>query len=375
MRTPYGHGAIFPDHASTRRRKKPLMKKIALAIAAMTCTAGALAQSSVTLFGVVDAGFTHLSSSTESVSGMSSGELSSSRLGFRGVEDLGSGLKAGFWLEGGLSVDTGGSSFRFDRRSTISLSGNWGELRLGRDKMTSYQNIESYDAFGDTGVGGIGASNLLGSASSSEGTAEGSNPKRLSNMVSYISPKVSGIQGQIQYSFGERGSFQANNDRGNGFGGRLSYGAGPLSLGLGYGEMSGGNDTLETTYKAVNLGASYNFGVVKPMVMWARESQGDRRINVYSIGASAPIGAAGELRMAYTMYDVKHADNADSSKLAIGYTHKLSKRTALYGMVARVDNDDMAKRGFATSSSSLASPTINNGDNATGYSVGIRHTF
>lgn len=349
------------------------MKKIALAIAALTCAAGASAQSNVTLFGVVDTAYTRISSSTANNSGVSSGELSSSRLGFRGVEDLGSGLKAGFWLEGGLSTDTGGTGFRFDRRSTVSLMGNWGEVRLGRDKIASYLNIETFDVFGDVGVGGAGASNMLGSAA--EGTAEGSHPKRLSNMVSYVSPRFAGIQGQLQYAFGERASNVPNRDRGNGFSGRLGYASGPVEVALGYGEMSGGTDTLETTYKAVNLGASYDFGLVKPMLLWARESEGDRRVNAYGIGVSAPIGGAGELRVSYTQFDVKHQADADSRKLAIGYVHKLSKRTAVYGMVARVDNDNNARRGLATSSSALASPTIANGDNVTGYSVGIRHTF
>jgi predicted porin len=67
--------------------------------------------------------------------------------------------------------------------------------------------------------------------------------------------------------------------------------------------------------------------------------------------------------------------NADSSKLALGYLYKLSKRTAVYGMLARVSNDSNASRGFAVSSSSLGQPLIAAGNSATGYSIGLRHTF
>ena len=88
------------------------MKRTLLALAALATAAGASAQSSnVTLFGVADVSVAHISTTDKSVSGLANGGNSISRLGFRGVEDLGNGLKAGFWLEGGLNVDDGGSGF------------------------------------------------------------------------------------------------------------------------------------------------------------------------------------------------------------------------------------------------------------------------
>lgn len=351
------------------------MKHTLIALAALTCAATASAQSSVTLFGVLDASITRLSSDTANNTGMANGELSSSRLGFRGTEDLGGGLKAGFWLEGSIGVDNGGSSYRFDRRSTVSLLGHFGEIRLGRDKLASYLNIEAFDPFGDIGVGGNGLNNMLGSATGAEGTAEGSHPKRSSNILSYISPNYGGFHGQLQYSFGERPSNQGNSDRGKAITGRLGYQAGNLDVALGYGEMSGGTDTVETTYKAYNLGASYDFGMVKPMLLLASERGAGRRVDAWTLGAVAPLGAAGEVRVAWTRFNTKNVTAGDTDKLAIGYVHKLSKRTAMYAMVARVSNEDNATRGFATSSSALTSPTITAGDSATGYSVGVRHTF
>ncbi|HVR54308.1 MAG TPA: porin [Pseudorhodoferax sp.] len=350
------------------------MKHILLAIAALTGAAGASAQSSVTLFGVLDASITRLSSDTANVTGMSNGELSSSRLGFRGTEDLGGGLKAGFWLEGSVGVDNGGASYRFDRRSTVSLMGNFGEVRLGRDKLASYLNIEAFDPFGDIGVAGNGLNNMLGSATGAEGTAEGSHPKRSSNIISYVSPNLGGFHGQLQYSFGERPSNQGNSDRGKAVTGRVGYQAGKLDVALGYGQMSGGTDTIKQTYKAYNFGASYDFGMVKPMLLLASERGAGRRVDAFTLGAIAPVGTAGEIRVAFTQFKNKTVDNADAYKLAAGYVHKLSKRTALYGMVARINNDDNATRGFATSSSALAT-SISAGDTATGYSIGLRHSF
>ncbi|MFX8262517.1 porin, partial [Acinetobacter baumannii] len=77
-----------------------------------------------------------------------------SRLGFRGVEDLGGGLKAGFHLEGEIFGDDGNASgFNFKRRSTVSLAGGFGEVRLGRDLTPGYSKFISYDLFGQVGIG------------------------------------------------------------------------------------------------------------------------------------------------------------------------------------------------------------------------------
>src|SRR5450830_547499 len=98
----------------------------------------AMAQSSVTLFGTMDLGVRHVDNGDSSVTSVSSHGASTSKIGFRGEEDLGGGWGAGFWLEAQVDPDTGltggsngtGLAF-FNRRSTVSLSGPWGEVRLG----------------------------------------------------------------------------------------------------------------------------------------------------------------------------------------------------------------------------------------------------
>ena len=353
------------------------MKKHTLvALAALTAATGAMAQSSVTLFGVVDASLARVSAGGNDVTGLSSGGLSSSRLGFRGVEDLGGGLAAGFWLEGGLAVDNGtGAGFRFDRRSTVSLSGKgWGELRLGRDKSPAYLNVETFDPFGDSGVGGINGANLIGSASSAVGTAEGSAPKRYSNSIGYVAPSLGGVYGQVAYSFGESASNIPNDRKGSGIALRVGYGSGPLNVALGYGQSRGGTDAAGVDYKSTSIGASYNFDGIKPMVLFATEKGAGKRVDLFALGVSVALGA-GELRASYAMFKDKNTSNADSKKLALGYGYNLSKRTQLYATVARMDNDGAARRGLAVSSSSLVSPAIANGVNVTGYEFGVRHSF
>ena len=347
------------------------MKRTLLALVAAAGAAAASAQSSsVTLFGVADVSVAYISTKdkvgdSKSVYGLANGGNSSSRLGFRGEEDLGGGLKAGFWLEGGINVDDGGTGFKFDRRSTVSVMGNFGEVRLGRDKTPSYQNLETFHAFGDTGMGGINGHNLI--SSSAAGTPEGSNPKRVSNSVSYLLPKLGGVYGQITYGFGEQAG---NNSLSSTVGLRVGYANGPLNVAGAYGTVKGGEVGNTVNYKHFNLGASYNFGVATPMVLIASERGNDKRVDLYSIGVKAPLGP-GELRAAYTMYKDKKVSDADASRIAIGYGYRLSKRTELYAAFAHMTNDDNAKRKLGSSLSH--DPGV--GKNVTGYEFGVRHNF
>ena len=137
------------------------MKKSLIALAVLAASGAAMAQSSVTLFGIVDTNVSYLDgvsnaagTNTESKYGIGTSGNATSRLGFRGVEDLGGGLKAGFHLEGEIFGDDGNASgFNFKRRSTVSLAGGFGEVRLGRDLTPGYSKFISYDVFGQVGIG------------------------------------------------------------------------------------------------------------------------------------------------------------------------------------------------------------------------------
>src|SRR5438105_13924062 len=131
------------------------MKKSLLALAVLGAFAGAAsAQSSVTLFGVVDVNVKSVKNADTTTRQVGTDGLASSRLGFRGIEDLGGGLQAGFWIEGAMTPDdgtAGGQQWR--RRSTVSLLGGFGEVRLGRDYTPTFWNLTIFDPFGTNGVG------------------------------------------------------------------------------------------------------------------------------------------------------------------------------------------------------------------------------
>ncbi len=348
------------------------MKKSLIALAVLAASGAAMAQSSVTLFGVVDATYAYGSGSVSNKSQLTNSGLTSSRLGFRGVEDLGGGLAASFWLEAGLNNDNGtgsvtntnnqaatstGGGLTFNRRSTVSLNGGFGEVRLGRDYTPQFWNLVVFDPFGVVGVGNTQTLN------SSLG---GPTTIRASNSIGYFLPgNLGGFYGQAQYYMGENLSNAANKKDGNGLALRAGYANGPINVALAFSETK----FIAGNIKAVNLGGSYDLGVAKIMAHYNQDKiSGGADGTGFLIGGLVPMGA-GEIRLAYSTYkiDTVGADPR-SNKIALGYVHNLSKRTALYTTVARVGN----KNGAA---SALNGSVTAAGRNSTGYDIGIRHSF
>ncbi|WP_038207736.1 porin [Xenophilus azovorans] len=424
------------------------------ALAALAAAGVASAQSSVTLFGVVDAGISSYSNKSQLVTdpfvlatdplayifqadsakkswtGMTVGNESSARLGFRGVEDLGGGLAASFWLESSIRNDDASYALNFNRRATVSLSGAFGEIRLGRDYKPTFSNNSVFDPFGTVGVGTnliqkaagaapLTASNLVGSDWAFE-----SDNVRASNSVGYFLPRnLGGFYGNVMYAFHEKAKYSdgtftpANGDTRSGryWGGRFGYANGPLDVAVAYGEQnveSDYYDGFDRTVKTFNVGASYDFGVLKLVGEYARvKSDGEYtnvspfeslavtngRLNGYHIGLTAPVGA-GVIKASYGRVTLKpsvhyyglaplpslkdywaqafgNQGNPKADQIAVGYVHNLSKRTALYGTVAYIKN----KNGADYSVGGIARGNWISGDyrpkTSIGYDLGIRHAF
>ncbi|NRF66595.1 porin [Aquincola sp. S2] len=355
------------------------MKKSLLALAMLASFAGvASAQSSVTLFGIVDAGVARLTAKTttgsKSVTGMVNSGLNSSRLGFRGVEDLGGGLRAAFHIEGQLFNDSGdgrgtGLPFDFQRRSTVSLLGGFGEVRLGRDYTPTFLNVSAYDVFGTNSVGtSLATSMLVGLGVANQGNT------RQNNSVGYFLPgNLGGFTGQFMFGFAENtsGTRKANQFIGT----RLGYAAGPLSVHGAYGESQAAVAANDIKY--ASIGASYDLGAVKLMGYFAREkADSGFRVEAAQIGASVPLGQ-GELRTSFARYDIKTTAlrDADWNKFAIGYGYNLSKRTQLYSTYARVSNKGGQVKTVTDNGLGFTGVTILGGKTATGLEAGIRHIF
>lgn len=347
-----------------------MMKKTLMAMGLLALAGSAAAQSQVQIFGVIDMAVTRLSGSGDTRFGLSTGGANISRLGFRGTEDLGGGLKAGFWLEAGMDPDVGGGKgtgggLTFNRRSTVSLMGNFGEVRLGRDDSATFLSTLIFDPFLTNGVGQTMAFTMLGIPGVA--TAAGGAPIQISNAISYFLPKeMGGFYGQLQFAPGERAS---GPQQGKYAGTRLGYQKGALNVALATGKLWG--DQPVNDLKASNVGASYDLGVVKPMLLWATEKRGDLKVTAIQLGAVMPMGAS-EFKASIGHYDTAHS-NADWSKLGLGYGYNFSKRTQAYVNVGYVKNKSGANKSIGVQG--LAAPGTTLGGSSNGIDLGVRHFF
>lgn len=363
------------------------MKKSLIALAALAFAGVASAQSSVQLFGVVDLSLVHSKGTISKKTQLSNNGIGANQIGFRGVEDLGGGMYAGFWLEAwhnpdngtGLATNTnnqasgtsaapaGTQGLTFNRRSTVSVGGGWGELRLGRDYTPSYWNIANFDPWGNLGV----AKSLTTEAA---GVVTGPTGVRASNSITYLyggqafnATSRGGNDGfgtSIMYYMGENNSGAANSKDGDGYSARVSYQAGPWNVALASGKTRYAAGDIRQT----NFGGIYDFGVVRLIGHVARDRNGAVRGKGYLLGATAPIGVVGQLRASYSQYETDVAGNPKVKKLGLGYVHNLSKRTALFATVAQVRNS-------GGSAFSLYQSTNAPNGKSSAYEAGVRHNF
>jgi predicted porin len=341
------------------------MKKSLLVLAALGAFAGAAsAQSSVTLFGILDVNARYTKNGDLKVKSLSTDGINSSRLGFRGVEDLGGGLKAGFWLESAVNPDNGTSNAtRFwHRRSTVSLLGGFGEVRAGRELTATFTGFADYDPFGTNGVADVGHFN----AASTVGAAAVDTVTRADNMISYYTPAMGGLYARVSVAAGEATVGKKH------VAGRIGYAAGPLDVSGSYGTTDA--NAAEDKYKKGNIGASYDFGVVKVLGHVSQAKFLDAKQNVVNVGVSVPVGAS-TFRAGYVRVDAKGTiggasiDANDANQFALGYQYDLSKRTALYTTYAQIKNKGAANFTVATPPAAVA------GQKSQGFEAGIRHSF
>jgi predicted porin len=372
-----------------------MMKKSLIALAAVAATGAAMAQSSVTIWGVVDAAFNRSSvSDGASVSRLVGSGISSSQLGFRGSEDMGGGMAAHFWLEASLANDngqggatnsnnqpiassvaairTGTQGLTFARRSTVSLSGGFGEIRLGRDYTPQFWNWTVYDPFGTNGVGTTRTMNSSLAIASGFGGTSGT-AVRASNSITYLfnhganatyAAGGKGLHAAVQMYMGENVSDAAGGTKkdGSGSGIRVGYNAGPLSLAVGYGQT----DFVAGDMTMTNFGGAYDLGVARVMAQITKDKAGTTTGDGMLLGVTAPMGA-GLLRASYSTYE-NNTSKAESKQTAIGYVHNLSKRTRAYATYARISNSGGAN-------ASLGGATGKANASASAFDIGMTHSF
>lgn len=317
------------------------MKKSLIALAALAVSGAAFAQSSVTLYGIADVWVGKYKeemlddgSIVKGKAKVGSGGVSTSRLGFKGTEDLGGGLKAHFNFEQKLDLTNGGTNAKtFNRQANVGFSGGFGTVKLGR----------SFNAMDD----------VFGAANSGFDSALSANAVWLNGITGaadaqlyYATPEFAGFTAAM--------STQLNGNKGTADGnGRISsfnvaYANGPIGAAVGYEDDESGQEGLM-------VNGSYDLGVAKLLGSYfTTKPEVGARTNSYQIGADVPLSSALTLSVGYANSKVKGGEADTGFGVAAAYS--LSKRTSVYGGVRA----ESRKSGAA------------DGDF---FAVGVRHAF
>jgi predicted porin len=411
-----------------RDKHRHIMKKqITLGLALTAVASAALAQSSVTLYGIADAGIyraTNTSGGTQVQ--LASGLMEGSRWGLRGNEDLGGGMRAIFTVESRFELDTGATSNRpisgnalparfvrglpvavvdgltptvgalqavngtgnlFDRQAYVGLITPVGGFLLGRQYTPAFATFAKYDINGTEGPAQPGALGMLFYQPVEI---------RRNNALQYVI-QASGISASLMHALGESRTSTAQPGSAGSFTGlNLSYDAGPFSAGLGYNTSKdlAGNDSLRSAV----VGGSYNFGFMKiaaeiasikddnPLLASQLAANAataavapNLKTNLIQDATLAHIGASfgvgpGTLKVSFNKLNDKRVANADSTSVGATYTYPFSKRTDFTIMAARVSNKDFGQvalggAGFSGGITSAA------GVDSNSFGVGLRHRF
>ncbi len=336
-----------------------MQRKVIVAAILASLPLFAAAQSSVTIYGVADVALAK--EDTGAANGgrtvVNSGNLSSSRFGFRGTEDLGSGLKAVFNLEGGYAIDSGaGDSALFGRRSVVGLTGNFGSVTLGREYTPIAAVAGATDILGQ----GFYGSNLSSFAS-------GKLTRRISNSVNYQSPVMSGFKFSAAYSAGEKNTGPSNNLMGL----AADYKLGNLYVGVGYHtfeRLDSGDD------KEMIVGAGYKMGAFefKGNYMEADPTGANNQYEQLNLGVSYTLNA----NKFFFNYQTNELETgAKGNSFALAYSYTLSKRTNLYTSYATMRNNSKAHFGLNASGTSFAPSSTQLGADPSAFTIGLRHSF
>lgn len=339
------------------------MKKILLA-SILASTFG-LAQAQVSVYGVVDAGVQSYKDGSTRVTRAADNLFATSRLGFRGAEDLGSGFKANFQLEGQVNPSSGSigsttvaTNEVFNREAWVGLShGTFGEVRLGRTDMTMASEMDSM-----VWQAGNFALMPVNGTTVELGTDQ-------KNTVKYISPRIAGFSVQAARANDAVGSTTSANAQQNSF--SVDYAAGKLRAGVAHQK----NDGVGVAKKdATSVGVGYDFGVVALGAAYVRgdnSTTADVTSDAGVISAKVPLSNG---LNAHAVYGFTKNGSQATDNRGRGYTLALtkdySKRTTVYAAYTAVTNQANSSMTMTGASAPSAA-----GIDTAGLSVGIRHSF
>lgn len=350
--------------------------------------------SSVTLYGIVDAGLEVSNHGNGTHSRLISGGLFGSRWGLRGTEDLGGGLSAIFRLESGFNIDDGtlGQGGRlFGREAAVGLSSTAaGTLLAGRVINTQYIALSVVDTYFYGTGGGLLA--LTRSGATTQQLMPLTVNARADNALSYTSPNIGGFEfrGQIAAS-------EASTTIGRYYGLSARYKSGNIDFVASHARQEGANDENGSINSTI-IGGSYNFTVAKVYVGYANEKNScttctgalaraagvaaaeASEFQFMNVGVRVPFGRFTAIAQAVRISDdtvyAAPSGSRDATALSVGGEYGLSKRTILYGSAATVKNKNGSQYAIGTGAAQQPAGTVAAGDpRSKAFTVGLAHFF
>lgn len=344
------------------------MKKFLVATALLSSLGLAQAQSTATVYGVIDTGVQSANLGAGRLTRMADSQLATSRLGFKGTEDLGNGLKASFQLEGQLNPSAGsmGSTTTvvtnevFNRDSYVGLGhASLGEVRIGRTDVAKAGEVDATITMPISGNFGLMPVN-------GTGVELGTDQK---NVVSYFSPTIKGFQVIAGHATSANGTTTAATDKQTGA--TLVYTTGALKLAVGR-QMNDGAGLAKRD--ANTYGASYDLGRA---VVGIAHAEGDTSTTAdvtskSTIGTvKVPFGGKYAAHVLYgTTTDGSKTADGKGTGYAVVLTNDLSKRTTLYAAYTSVTNQSQSSMRFFNGTAPVSA-----GQDTNSFGVGINHSF
>ncbi|MDR5839037.1 porin [Caballeronia sp. LZ034LL] len=341
------------------------MKKALLAASALV-SLGALhdahAQTSVTLYGVVDNGIEYQDGGAGHVVRASSGGLFATVYGMLGHEDIGGGVHVNFQLEQGFSSFTGAPQVAgeaFNRLAWVGMSGNFGEFRVGRQKKPQY-------LFLDGELDPIAGKSI---ASSFSDLADVS--VRASNALTYFTPKYRGFEAQFMVAMRDSTTKPSNGLQL--YNAVFKYINGPLHLAAGYEQQSNAAGT--SIQRNFTLASSLRFDAARFHLVYTTEKQSDHSLDVaiYTASASVLLNPANEVALMYGYLHDRSGNGNNAQQVGLGYMYFLSKRSTLYALAGLVDNRNQATHGLE--GTEYSGIPVTPGATARGIIIGMTHKF
>ncbi|WP_206955374.1 porin [Trinickia acidisoli] len=324
--------------------------------------ASAQAQSSVTLYGVIDNGIEFQNAGNGSVVRAISGGLFASRYGFKGSEDIGGGLHVNFQLEEGFSSQTGAVSKAgeaFSRQAWVGLSGGFGEVRIG------LQNTPQY-IFMNPELDPMAVMTLASPMNNFNSLTI-----RENNAISYFTPTYYGLKAEFMVAMRDSTTTPSNGFQF--YNGALRYENGPFRAAAGYEQAA--NATGSSILKVFNAGASVRAGAATFFLAYHTEHQTDNSIkrDVYEASADYLFAPADQVALMYGYARDRTGNGNNAQQLGLAYEHYLSKRTTLYAAAGFIQNRNQA--AFTLNGTAYAGIQGAPGADARGVTLGIVHKF